>query len=163
MRGGVWHRVRRFAVRPAALMVRLVRACRRMAAQRPQGACVRKGAGPVATMRWVDEWAWRMLWRKLFVWQAETARGMCSVLGSRKRSQSSTMQVAPLSRRTLGARKASPQAQWLGHCWCRTEWRMVWTSALLRAGGRRTGDWRHPGVLGGTQMAGMLGCAVAAS
>ena len=90
---------------------RLVRACRRMAAQRPQGACVRKGADPVATVRWVDEWAWRMLWRKLFVWQAETARGVCSALGSRKRSQSSTMQVPPLSRRTLGACKASPQAQ----------------------------------------------------
>ena len=26
--------------------------------------------------------------------------------------------------------KASSQAQWLGHCWCRTARHMVWTSAL---------------------------------
>lgn len=33
--------------------------------------------------------------------------------------------------------------------------------SAVSAGGRRTGNWRQPGVLGGTQMAGVLGSAVA--
>ena len=164
MRGRAWHGVRRFAVRPAALMVRAW--CARAAEWPHRGrkvlACAKVRAQWQLCGGWMSGHG-ACCGAKLLVWQAETARGVCSALGSRKRSQSSTMQVPPLSRRTLGARKASAQAQWFGHCWRRTAWRMVWTSALLSAGGRRTGDWRHPGVLGGTQMAGMLGRAVAAS